>query len=109
MGNSPWGRKETDRTERLHFHFHFVGYLLLPFLCFLRLICPFQCSQPEGGSESSPKEAFVNAKALWLAMTGQHMLLPFYLMLWNQDTKCPAILRTASKCQQLAYSESSNY
>ena len=22
MGCSPWGRKESDRTERLHFHFH---------------------------------------------------------------------------------------
>ena len=21
MGYSPWGRKESDRTERLHFHF----------------------------------------------------------------------------------------
>ena len=44
-----------------------------------------------GCSESSTKGAFVNAKALWLAMTGEGMLLPFYLMLWNQDTKCPAI------------------
>ena len=23
MGYSPWGRKELDTTERLHFHFHF--------------------------------------------------------------------------------------
>ena len=23
VGRSPWGRKESDRTERLHFHFHF--------------------------------------------------------------------------------------
>ena len=22
VGYSPWGRKESDRTERLHFHFH---------------------------------------------------------------------------------------
>ena len=22
---SPWGHKESDTTERLHFHFHFVG------------------------------------------------------------------------------------
>ena len=22
MGYSPWGRKESDTTERLHFHFH---------------------------------------------------------------------------------------
>ena len=22
MGYSPWGRKESDMTERLHFHFH---------------------------------------------------------------------------------------
>ena len=24
VGYSPWGRKESDRTERLHFHFHFL-------------------------------------------------------------------------------------
>ena len=24
IGYSPWGRKETDMTERLHFHFHFL-------------------------------------------------------------------------------------
>ena len=24
VGYSPWGRKESDRTERLHFHFHFI-------------------------------------------------------------------------------------
>ena len=23
MGCSPWGRQESDTTERLHFHFHF--------------------------------------------------------------------------------------
>ena len=23
MGYSPWGRKESDLTEQLHFHFHF--------------------------------------------------------------------------------------
>ena len=23
VGYSPWGRKESDTTERLHFHFHF--------------------------------------------------------------------------------------
>ena len=23
MGCSPWGREESDMTERLHFHFHF--------------------------------------------------------------------------------------
>ena len=23
VGYSPWGRKESDMTERLHFHFHF--------------------------------------------------------------------------------------
>ena len=22
MGYSPWGRKESDMTERIHFHFH---------------------------------------------------------------------------------------
>ena len=26
MGYSPWGRKESDTTERLHFHFHPLQY-----------------------------------------------------------------------------------
>ena len=26
VGYSPWGRKESDTTEQLHFHFHFPGY-----------------------------------------------------------------------------------
>ena len=24
VGYNPWGRKESDTTERLHFHFHFI-------------------------------------------------------------------------------------
>ena len=24
VGYSPWGRKESDTTEQLHFHFHFT-------------------------------------------------------------------------------------
>ena len=28
MGYSPWGRKELDTTERLHFHFHLL--LIVP-------------------------------------------------------------------------------
>ena len=25
VGYSPWGRKELDTTERLHFHFHYTS------------------------------------------------------------------------------------
>ena len=28
VGYSPWGREESDMTEQLHFHFHFITYLL---------------------------------------------------------------------------------
>ena len=28
VAHSPWGRKELDRTERLHFHFHFLKVFL---------------------------------------------------------------------------------
>ena len=28
MGYSPWGRKESDTTERLHFHFHLSKNIL---------------------------------------------------------------------------------
>ena len=29
MGYSPWGRKESDTTERLHFHVVFLRYFLV--------------------------------------------------------------------------------
>ena len=29
VGYSLWGRKESDRTERLQFHFHFLSNLLI--------------------------------------------------------------------------------
>ena len=32
VGYSPWGRKESDTTERLHFHFHFSGLYQKRFL-----------------------------------------------------------------------------
>ena len=30
VGYSPWGRKESDRTERLHFHFPLQRWFILP-------------------------------------------------------------------------------
>jgi len=27
VGYSPWGQKESDTAERLHFHFHIVIYI----------------------------------------------------------------------------------
>ena len=30
VGYSPWGRKELDVTERLHFHFHFLSTWAYP-------------------------------------------------------------------------------
>ena len=27
VGYSPWGHKASDTTERLHFHFHAIGYI----------------------------------------------------------------------------------
>ena len=32
VGYSPWGRKESDRTERLHFYFHFQTNPCVPTL-----------------------------------------------------------------------------
>ena len=31
MGHSPWGREESDTTERLHVHFHFSYSLTVGF------------------------------------------------------------------------------
>ena len=31
VGYRPWGRKELDTTERLHFHFSFLQQMFLPF------------------------------------------------------------------------------
>ena len=44
VGYSPWGPKELDRTERLHFHFHcdqYVAYIHLSFdlIVFHLMIC----------------------------------------------------------------------
>jgi len=33
IGYSPWGRKESDRTQRLHFHFLFCRYLIVVLIC----------------------------------------------------------------------------
>ena len=30
MGYSPWGREESDTTERLHFHFHVLEKEMAP-------------------------------------------------------------------------------
>ena len=30
VGYSPWGRKESDTTERLHFHFQEINVFILP-------------------------------------------------------------------------------
>ena len=43
IGYSPWGRKESDRTEQLHFHFHFhhcwnFSYFLVCTLIFCLLL-----------------------------------------------------------------------
>ena len=35
VGYSPWGRKESDTTERLHFHFHYIvncGHYAMDFI-----------------------------------------------------------------------------
>ena len=39
MGYSPWGRKELDTTERLHFHFHNLNVLPLLGLALQRQVC----------------------------------------------------------------------
>ena len=39
IGYSPWGRKESDTTERVHFHFHLVQFTL--FLSFQVMEIPF--------------------------------------------------------------------
>ena len=31
VGYSPWGRKESDTTERLHFHFFSLSYMFVTF------------------------------------------------------------------------------
>ena len=59
MGYSPWGRKESDMTERLHFHFlsliivkyyistadlnikHELSHLILPQSCEVRVVLPY--------------------------------------------------------------------
>ena len=40
VGYSPWGRKESDTTERLHFHFQYI-YVNLHFLIYPSPAFPF--------------------------------------------------------------------
>ena len=43
MGYSPWGLKESDMTEQLHFHFHKVSYKV--FLEILQSIVKVDCTR----------------------------------------------------------------
>ena len=40
VGYSPWGREESDMTEQLHFHFHFITYLLWSMTFFTNFLDP---------------------------------------------------------------------
>jgi len=63
IGYSPWGCKESDTTERLHFHFHFQYHLVLA-----AHSCPtldtLDCSPP-----GSSVHGILQARILqWVAM-----------------------------------------
>ena len=60
MGYIPWGRKESDMTERLHFHFLFI-LTSLRFISFFFCVCVCFFNLPEvffwifpGGSVKHP-------------------------------------------------------
>ena len=42
VGYSPWGHKELNMTERLHFHFHLIAYKASALVCMLSY---FSCAQ----------------------------------------------------------------
>ena len=47
VGYSPWGRKESDTTERLHSHFHFPHNQIINSLRIVKITCSgFLPSQP---------------------------------------------------------------
>ena len=41
MGYNPWGRKESDMTERLHFHFYV--FLKKIFICLFLVVLGLHC------------------------------------------------------------------
>ena len=49
MGCSPWGREQSDTTERLHFHFSFFAISLKNFfsgkLFFIDMLFMLTCNQ----------------------------------------------------------------
>ena len=58
MGYTPPGRKESDTTERLHFHFHFIavtvpvwGFMFPELLCHFESLKQFLRGLPWGPKE----------------------------------------------------------
>ena len=40
---SPWGHKDSDRTKRLHFHFHFQSFIVIKHSLLLVILSTFVC------------------------------------------------------------------
>ena len=74
MGYSPWGRKELDTTERLHFHFH------------LLLIVP----SPSQRKRCGICRFLLDVLLLWSLLLLKHLyfnLLHLIMAFWNRSLK----------------------
>ena len=88
MGCSPWGRKESDTTERLHFHFHFSYNYMWNLKNNIRNFpggpvaktaaaaakslqsCPTLCDAIDGSPPGSPIPGILQARTLeWVAIS----------------------------------------
>ena len=50
IGCSPWGRKESDTTERRHFHFHYFNSVQS---------CPSLCLEHQAEEAQTPPGEFI--------------------------------------------------
>ena len=77
IGYSPWGRKESDTTERLHFHFHTVkgfGIVIKAEIdVFLELSCFFDDPADVGNLISGSSAFSKSSLNIWKFMV--HILL----------------------------------
>ena len=82
IGYSPWGRKESDTTERLQFHFHFLYWCLSALQNLITLSCHSLPLNHET-REHQPLTASANVEILQIA-SSSHILSKLNLLL-NQD------------------------
>ena len=64
VGYSPWGRRESNTTERLHFDFYIIAHCCLVAKSHLTLLWPMDCSPPGSSVHRISQERILEGVAL---------------------------------------------